>query len=38
MLGFGVDQNLTDFAKIPMHESLRIFIIFFKKNKHKGIF
>jgi hypothetical protein len=29
----GVGQNLTDFTKIPIHESLKFFIISFEKKK-----
>jgi hypothetical protein len=33
-----VGKNLTEFAKIPMLESLKFFIIFFKKKKNNGVF
>jgi hypothetical protein len=33
MLGFKFGQNLTEFAKIPMSESLKNFIILFLKKK-----
>jgi len=34
----GIGQNLIEFAKIPIPEFLKYFIIFFfKKNKHNGI-
>jgi hypothetical protein len=31
-------QNLTEFVKILIPESLKYFINFFEKNKHMGIF
>jgi hypothetical protein len=31
----GIDHNLTEFAKIPIHEFLKILIIFLKK--YRGI-
>jgi hypothetical protein len=36
LLFLAVGKNLTKFVKIPMPESLKIFIMFFSKNKHKG--
>jgi len=34
----GVGKNLTEFAKIPMPETLKIFIIFFKQKKNARVF
>lgn len=36
--GFRRCQNLTEFAKIHMPESLKIFIIFFFQKKAQGYF